>query len=149
MDSLDLQQLRRLDGACILSVLGEIDESTVDIFEEGLEINCANARRLIVDLTACTVTAEGLAVLLDFHRRNNDRATVTLVARQPCLLTMLHAVGLTAKFETYSSVSAALSPPTGEALPWARTTAARVRRRRPLLREVRSGSSTRQPRAKT
>lgn len=109
MGSLHLEQLHRFDGACILSVGGEIDESTVDAFERGLEASLAKSRRLVVDLTMCTVSSEGLAALIRVHQCTSDRVAVTLVARDSCLLRMLDAVGLTTKFGTYPTVNAALS----------------------------------------
>jgi anti-anti-sigma factor len=127
MGSLDLQQLHRFDGACILSVGGEIDDSTVDAFAQGLEASLANSRRLVVDLTMCTMSSDGLAALAHFHRCTRDRVAVTLVAREPCLLRMLHAVGLTATLGTHPTVSAALSSE-AEHAPAAPTSSGRTRR---------------------
>jgi anti-anti-sigma regulatory factor len=107
MGSLELHELHRLDGACILSVEGTLDESTVDTFEQGLVGGLARSRRLVVDLTSCTVSSDGLAALLRFHR-TRDRLALTLVARDACLLRMFDAVGLSARVGTYPSVSAAL-----------------------------------------
>jgi anti-anti-sigma factor len=107
--SLELHELRRFDGACILSVGGEIDETTVAAFEHGLEAGRAGSRALVVDLTGCTVSSDGMAALLGFQRRTRDQMPVTLVVRDPDLLRMLDVVGLTTKLGTYPTVNAALS----------------------------------------
>jgi hypothetical protein len=43
MGSLELHELHRLDGACILSAEGTIDKSTVDAFEQGLVVGIARS----------------------------------------------------------------------------------------------------------
>jgi anti-anti-sigma regulatory factor len=114
MGSLELHELRRLDGACILSAEGTIDESTVDAFERGLVVGLAQSHRLVIDLTSCTVSSHGLAALLRFHRMR-DRLALTLVARDACLLRMLDAVGLSARVGTYPTVGAALNSEVAQA----------------------------------
>jgi len=42
MSVLDLQQMRRADGACILSIEGTIDESTVGPSSRGSRMDCRN-----------------------------------------------------------------------------------------------------------
>lgn len=108
MGSLELHELHRLDGACILSAEGTIDKSTVEAFEQGLAAALARSSRLVIDLTSCTVSSYGVAALRDFHR-TRDRLALTLVARDACLLRMLDAVGLSARLGTYPTVSAALN----------------------------------------
>jgi anti-anti-sigma regulatory factor len=114
MSSLELQELHRLDGACILTTHGTIDESTVDAFEQGLAGGLARSRRLVVDLTSCTVSSCGLAAILRLHR-TRDRLALTLVARDACLLRMLDAVGVSARVGTYPTVSAALNSEVAQA----------------------------------
>lgn len=109
MGSLELHELRRFDGACILSVGGEIDETTAEAFEYGLAVGRAGSRTLVVDLTGCTMSSDGLAALLRFHRHTCGHVPVTLVVHDPDLLWMFEVVGLTTKLRTCPSVAAALS----------------------------------------
>jgi anti-anti-sigma factor len=109
MGSLDLQELRHFDGTCVLRVGGEIDESSVDMFELGLVVGLAGSSRMVVDLTSCTVSSDGLAALVGLNRMR-DRVGVTLVARDECVLRMLDAVGVLARLGTYRTVADALSP---------------------------------------
>jgi anti-sigma B factor antagonist len=109
MGSLELHGLRRLDGARVLSVEGEIDETTVGAFVRGLEACRAGSRALVVDLTMCTVSSDGLAALIGFHRRSPGQLAVALVVRDPYLLRMLDMVGLSGKLPTYPTVNAALT----------------------------------------
>jgi anti-anti-sigma factor len=108
MGSLELHELHRLEGACVLSVEGRIDESTVDAFVQGLVVGLARSSRLVVDLTSCTVSSCGLAALLDIHR-TRDRLALRLVVRDALLLRMLDAAGVSARVGTYPTVSAALN----------------------------------------
>jgi anti-anti-sigma factor len=126
--SLELHELRRFDGDCILSVAGEIDATTVEAFESGLVAGRAGSRALVVDLTECKVSSDGMAALLDLHRRTRDRVPVTLVVRDPDLLRMFEVVGLAAKFGTHPTVGAALSSKAARAGHEYRTTFGRTRR---------------------
>lgn len=128
MSLLDLQVMRRFDGDCILSVGGEVDESTVAAFERALDDGVARSRRLVVDLTTSTMSSDGLAALIRFHRRTCDRAAVTLVAGDSCLLRMLEIVGLTARLGTHPTVNAALSSDVERAPVACRTSFGRTRR---------------------
>ena len=128
MGSLELHELRRFDGACILSVAGEIDESTVEAFEYGLAAGRAGSRALVVDLTGSTVSSDGMAALLRFHRRTCGHVPVTLVVRDPGLLRMFEVAGLTTKLVTCPSVAAALSSNPELARHEYRTNFGRIRR---------------------
>jgi anti-anti-sigma factor len=128
MGSLELHELRRFDEACILSVSGELDESTVVTFEYALEAGRAGSRALVVDLSGCTVSSDGMAALLHLHRRTGDDVPVTLVVRDPYLLRMFDVVGLTTKLVTCPSVDAALSSNSGRVRPEYRTNFGRTRR---------------------
>jgi anti-anti-sigma factor len=108
MGSLDLQELHHPDGTCVLGVDGEIDESTAGAFELGVVVGLARSSRVILDLTSCTVLSDGLEVLVGLQEMR-DRVEVKLVAREACLLRMLHAVGVSARLATYPTVTAAMS----------------------------------------
>lgn len=55
------------------------------------------------------MSEHGLAVLKRFQGSARDCPRMRLIAREPCLLRMLDAVGLTRAIGTYPSVNAALS----------------------------------------
>jgi hypothetical protein len=65
---------------------------------------------LVVDLTGCKVSSDGMAVLLGFHRRTRDEVPVTLVVRDSYLLRMLEIVGLTTKLGTYPTITPLSAP---------------------------------------
>lgn len=109
MSSLDLQDMRRFDGTCIVVAEGEVDESTVEIFEARLAAGIASSHRVVVDLSGCTLSSDGLAALIRFHRRTRARDSLALVARDSNLLRMLEIVGLSARLTTYPTVNAALT----------------------------------------
>ncbi len=133
MSVLDLQQIRRADGACILSIEGGIDETTVGAFEQGLAKGLAGSHRLIVDLTSCSISADGVEALKRFALRAPGAAPVLLVAREPCLLRILDAVGLATVLGTHPTVNAALTCSTDQAQTGSRANRSTNDRRYPCM----------------
>jgi anti-anti-sigma factor len=80
-----LVDLDRVDGACVLSIEGELDLYTEPVFQRALAAALEDRpARLVVDLTKCTlIDSTGLGALLKANKRFSDGSNVHIAVACP------------------------------------------------------------------
>lgn len=104
------------DGVSVVSVSGEIDLATADLFRESLSpyLSDASTTLLVCDLSRVRFLAcSGLSVLVDAQAALRARgARLAVVANNPAVLRPVLVTGLRDTLGTWPSLSAALDQST-------------------------------------
>jgi anti-anti-sigma factor len=101
----------RHDGACVLSVTGELDLSTHEKLSERLVAEAGKGDPVVVDLSRCAfIDSSGVrALLLGLKAGNEDGGgPVSIAAPGPQVRRILEMTGLDRELVIHESVEAAL-----------------------------------------
>jgi anti-sigma B factor antagonist len=100
------------DGACVVSVAGEVDLYTAPALERALFGAVSRGTgRVIIDLAGCGfIDSTALGILVVAHKRLRDgRGPLALVTADPHILKVLEVTGLTSLFAIHPSRESAES----------------------------------------
>jgi len=102
----------RRDGACVVSVSGELDLSTHEKLGERLVAECAKGDPVVIDLSRCAfIDSSGVrALLLGLKASNEDGGgPVSIAAPGPQVRRILEMTGLDREIDVHESVDVALA----------------------------------------
>jgi anti-anti-sigma factor len=99
------------DGAIVVSLVGELDMTTVDLAATAVDEAIARGRFLVVDMTGLRFfSSAGLNLLLQLHREMGEKQLdVRLAGDQRAVARPLELTGLTGLFPIHKTVTDALA----------------------------------------
>ncbi len=98
------------DGACLMSVAGELDYHTAARLRAGLdEVPLDQGVSLIIDLSGLTYCdSTGISILVSaYHRAKAAGAVLALAGLNPDIARVFRVIGLDQVFSSYDTVDAA------------------------------------------